>query len=78
MTTRKAIAHILIATVLVAFAGPGLAEAASKSKEPDGYVLKKKNKKANSTKSKKDCVKTAPPFMYNPRFMNRGFFKCRD
>jgi hypothetical protein len=78
MTTRKAIAHILIATVLVAVAGPGLAEAASKSKEPDGYVLKKKNKKANSTKSKKDCVKTAPPFMYNPRFMNRGFFKCRD
>lgn len=77
MTKRKAIARMLIAAVLFAVAGPALA--ASKSQESGGgYVVTKKSKKAKSTKSKKDCVKTAPPFMYNPRFMNRGFFKCRE
>lgn len=78
MTTREAIAHILIATVLVAAAGPAVA--GSKSKESgSGYIFKKQSaKKSKNAKSKKDCVKTAPPFMYNPRFMNRGFFKCRD
>jgi len=72
---RHAIARMLIAAVLLAAAGPALAG----SKPSDGtYVVKKKSgKKAKSTKSKKACVKTAPPFMYNPRFMNRGFFKCR-
>jgi len=78
MTTPKAIVRLLIAALLFAVAGPGLAEAGSKSKESSGYVVKKqKAKKGKSATSKKDCVKTAPPFMYNPRFMNRGFFKCR-
>lgn len=78
MTTRKAIARLLIAALLLAVAGPGLAEAGSKSTDSgEGYVVKKQSKKAKSTQTKKKCVKTAPPFMYNPRFMNRGFFKCR-
>jgi uncharacterized low-complexity protein len=75
MTMRKAIARLMIAALLMAVAGPGLAEAASNSQ--DSGVVKKQNKKAKSTQAKKKCVKTAPPFMYNPRFMNRGFFKCR-
>lgn len=77
MTMRKAVARLLIAAVLFAVAGPALAE--SKSKESGGgYVVKKQSaKKGKSAKSKKNCVKTAPPFMYNPRYMNRGFFKCR-
>jgi len=74
MTMRKATARFLIAALLLAVAGPALAGSKAQASN-DGYVVKKK--KAKSAKSKKACVKTAPPFMYNPRFMNRGFFKCR-
>ncbi|HUU67401.1 MAG TPA: hypothetical protein VMW57_09020 [Methyloceanibacter sp.] len=80
--TRHAIARLLIAAVLLGVAPPAAvpALAASNSQASDGaYVVKKQSgKKAKSTKSKKACVKTAPPFIYNPRFMNRSFFKCRE
>ena len=73
MTYSKTLAHVLIAAVLVAGAGPALAK---KYQSGDGTVVKKQSaKKAKGTQSKKNCILTAPPFMYNPRYMNRGFFK---
>lgn len=60
-------AILLCAAVGVA-ATPALAE---KKKAGETYtVQKKKNKRAAA----KDCRKgPVPPFMRNPRFMNRGF-----
>ena len=79
MTTRKAIARLLIAALLIVVVGPGLAEARSQSqKSGDGTVLKKQSaKKAKRQRSGKHCNRVVPPFMRNPRYMNRGFFKCR-
>ena len=77
MTMRKAIARLSIAALLLAVAGPALAGSKAQT-SGGGYVVKTQSaKKAKRTKSKKNCVKTAPPFMYNPRYMDRGFFKCR-
>lgn len=46
---------------------PALAE---KKKAGETYAVQKKNKRAAA----KDCRKgPVPPFMRNPRFMNRGF-----
>ena len=74
---RQAIPRLLIAALLMAVAGPAMAK--KQYSADGGYVVKKQSaKKSKSAKSKKACVKTAPPFMYNPRFMNRGFFKCRN
>jgi hypothetical protein len=77
MTMPKAVARLLIAALLIAVAGPAVAK--KQHSADGGYVVKKQSvKKGKSAKSKKPCVKTAPPFMYNPRYMNRGFFKCRN
>lgn len=79
MTTRRTIARFLIAALLLAVAGPGLAEARSQSeKASDGTVLKKNDKKAKRQSAGKHCNRVVPPFMRNPRYMNRGFFKCRE
>ncbi|HUW74312.1 MAG TPA: hypothetical protein VMW05_09855 [Methyloceanibacter sp.] len=78
MTYSKTLAHVLIAAVLVAGAGPAFAK---KYQTADGTIVKKQSgKKATGAQSKKNCVLTAPPFMRNPRYMNRGFFKkkCYD
>ena len=76
----RAIARLLIAALLFAVAGPGLAEARSQSqKSGDGYVLKKQStKKDKRQRSGQHCNRVVPPFMRNPRYMNRGFFKCRE
>ena len=67
MTMRKAIARLSIAALLLAVAGPALAGSKAQT-SGGGYVVKTQSaKKAKRTKSKKNCVKTAPPFMYNPR-----------
>ena len=79
MTTRRTIAHLLIAALLLAVAGPGLAEARSQSqKSSDGIALKKNDKTAKRQNAGKRCNRVVPPFMRNPRYMNRGFFKCRE
>ena len=76
--TRKTVARVLIAALLLAVAGP--VPASSKTqKSGDGYVLKKQSAKtAKRQRSGKHCNRVVPPFMRNPRYMNRGFFKCRE
>ena len=66
----KALCGLLIAALAVA--GPALAKSQQKPQQA-----------AQATKAQsagRKCVTTAPPFMRNPRFMNRGFFKkkCTD
>lgn len=80
MTMRRAVVRLLIAALLTVVIGPGLAEARSQSqKSGDSYVLKKQSaKKAKRQHSGKHCNRVVPPFMRNPRYMNRGFFKCRS
>lgn len=62
----KALFPLLIAALLVATAGPATAKKDQKSQQ---------GKTAAQKRLGKDCFTTAPPFMRNPRFMNRGFFK---
>lgn len=68
----KSIANILIAAFLVAIAGPALAK---KQVTVDTQSAKAQTKR----QAAKTCRRMPPPFMYNPRYMNRGFFKgkCR-
>jgi len=74
MTNRTIIA-VLAAALTIAGAAPALAK---KQNADQVYAAQKQAKKAKG-QSGKDCFLTAPPFMRNPRFMNRGFFKkkCR-
>lgn len=64
MTQLKTIALIVAAALLIGVSGP--AEAKKQTQEA-----------AQTTKrqAQKTCRRNPPPFMYNPRFMNRGFFK---
>lgn len=68
----KTITNILIAVLLVAVAGPALAK-----KQGSGSVSSAKVQA--KPQAAKTCRRMPPPFMYNPRYMNRGFFKrkCR-
>lgn len=63
MGSTKALFRLLIVVVLIAAAEPAIAE---KDQKPQ---------QASKTAQTKKCVTTAPPFMRNPRFMNRGFLK---
>ena len=76
MTHRKAIFPIVIAALLTATAGPAMAK---KQTSEQVYAAEQQAKKKAKRQAGEDCVLTAPPFMRNPRFMNRGFFKkkCR-
>ena len=72
----KALCGVLVAGSLVvglalATAGPAVAKQQERAQQTT------KAKKAQT--AGKDCVTVAPPFMRNPRFMNRGFFrkKCK-
>ena len=67
---NKTIISTLLATLLIAFAGPALAKKSDASKTAA-------NKTQAQRQAVKTCRRTPPPFMYNPRFMNRGFFKRR-
>ena len=75
---RKATARILIAALLLAVAGPALADSKSKQSGEVTVAKKQKAKKGKSTRSGQHCKRVVPPFMRNPRYMNRGFFKCRN
>jgi len=61
------VAASLVAGLAVAPAGPAFAKQQERAQQAT------KAKKTQTTR--KDCFTTAPPFMRNPRFMNRGFFK---
>lgn len=66
---------ILFACVLVGAAGSNVEPAFAKKQKTAEAV---KVQKAAKTKNAKKCVRgPVPPFMRNPRFMNRGFFKNR-
>ncbi|HZJ12081.1 MAG TPA: hypothetical protein VFD26_05450 [Methyloceanibacter sp.] len=71
MTYSKTLARVLIAAVLVAGAGPALAK---KYQAADGTIVQKPVKKKSSS-AKEKCVRAVPPWLYNPRFMNRGMLK---
>jgi len=75
---RKAIARLSIAALLLVVAGPALVGSKARTSGGDYVVKTQSTKKAKRKQSRKDCVRMAPPFMYNPRYMNRGLFKCRD
>ena len=64
----KSIVNILIAAFLIAIAGPALAK---KQGAGDTQWAKAQTKR----QAAKECRRMPPPFMYNPRYMNRGFFK---
>jgi hypothetical protein len=72
MTDRKALAPILIAALLMAVAGPAMAKSKQKQQGSGEVYSTQKQGKAQSAKT---CRRAPPPWMYNPRFMNRGFFK---
>ena len=63
----KALFRLLIAALLIATVSPAMAK---REQKPQLIIKTTQNKNAG-----KYCVTTAPPFMRNPRFMNRGFFK---
>jgi hypothetical protein len=68
MGSTKSLFRLLIATSLIATAGPVMAK---REQKPQQTAKTTQNNKSAG----KSCVITAPPFMRNPRFMNRGFFK---
>jgi len=73
MDARKAIPRILLALALVANATPAVA----KKKYQSGEVSS--TQKQAKAKSKINCDAPTPAFMFNPRYMNRGFLtygKC--
>jgi hypothetical protein len=78
MTYSKILAQVLIAAVLAAGAGPAFAK---KYRAADGTIVEKPVKKKKSESAKEKCVRAVPPWLYNPRFMNRGMLnqakKCR-
>jgi hypothetical protein len=69
MDARKAIPRILLAIALVASVSPAVA----KKKQHAGEVSSAQ--KQAKAKSKINCNAPTPAFIYNPRFMNRGFLK---
>jgi hypothetical protein len=72
MTNRKAIIPIAVAALVTATAGPALAK---KQTSEQVTAAEQQAKKKAKRQAGEDCILTAPPFMRNPRFMNRGFFK---
>lgn len=72
----KSLLHLLaaisLAAACVTAAGPALAK--KKSASDNTYTVQKQA----APKAGKDCRKgPVPPFMRNPRFMNRGFLKTK-
>ncbi|ODS03719.1 hypothetical protein AUC71_08070 [Methyloceanibacter marginalis] len=72
MTNRKAIIPIAVAALVTATAGPALAK---KQTSEQVTAAEQQAKKKAKRQAGEDCILTAAPFMRNPRFMNRGFFK---
>ena len=69
--TKRIIIPVLVAALTVAMAAPVLAK---KQTSEQVYAAEQQAKKKKA-KSGENCFLKAPPYMYNPRFMNRGFFK---
>ena len=56
----------------------GLAATPALAKKNSGETVSVQNKKKKQNTQAKDCRKgPVPPFMRNPRYMNRGFLKKR-
>jgi hypothetical protein len=72
MGDGKTLSGLLVVAMLIAMSGPAWAKQQQKTQQ----VTKTTQKQSVGQK----CITTAPPFMRNPRFMNRGFFKkkCFD
>jgi len=71
MTNRKAIIAFGLAALLTATAGPAMA----KKQTSEQITAAEQQAKKKKAKSGEHCFLQAPPFMRNPRYMNRGFFK---
>jgi hypothetical protein len=71
MTNRKAIIPLGLAALLTATAGPAMA----KKQTSEQVTAAEQQAKKKKAKSGENCFLKAPPFMRNPRYMNRGFFK---
>jgi len=72
LTDRKAIIPVVVAALAVAVAAPALAKKQTSDQVTTAQPQAKKKAKQQSGEN---CFLKAPPYMYNPRFMNRGFFK---
>jgi len=72
MGDGKTLSGLLVVALLIAMSLPAWAKTQQKTQQ----VTKTNQKQSAGQK----CITTAPPFMRNPRFMNRGFFKkkCFD
>ena len=72
---RVRVARILAAVLLMGAVGSAASPAfAKKQKSSETNKVQKTAKAQNATKCMRGPV---PPFMRNPRFMNRGFVKNR-
>jgi len=83
MAHHKTLSRMLIAALLIAGAGPAATESQAKSPGSDGSATQKQGgTKSKGKNAQQDCEpRVVPPFMRNPRFMNRGFLKptkCRE
>lgn len=83
MAHHKTLSRMLIAALLIA--GVGSASTASQAKSSgsgDSSATQKQGAKSKGKNAQQDCEpRVVPPFMRNPRFMNRGFLKptkCRE
>ena len=70
--TKRIIIPVLIAALTVAVVAPAMAK---KQTSEQVYTTQPQTKKKAKQQSSENCFLKAPPYMYNPRFMNRGFFK---
>lgn len=68
---NRSITPVLIAALVIGVAAP----AAAKKQNSEQVSAQTQAKKKAKRQSGENCFLQAPPFMRNPRFMNRGFFK---
>lgn len=69
---------MILAIVLCGAVGLAGDPAIAKKYSSETASVQKQKQKKKKTTTAKDCRKgPVPPFMRNPRYMNRGFFKNR-
>ncbi len=83
MADRKTLSRMLIAALLITGAGSASTESHAKSSgSGDSSATQKQGTKSKGKNAQQDCERrVVPPFMRNPRYMNRGFLKptkCRE
>ena len=69
--TKLSLIPMAAAALIIAVAGPAMA----KKQKADQVYTTQQVKKKSKQQTGENCFLQAPPFMRNPRFMNRGFFK---